>query len=372
MSGIFQGVRIIDITKVFSGPFASRMFADYGAEVLKIEHEKRPDDARSYPPLINGWSGYYEILNRNKKGLSLNLSESSDLQKFNNLCKTADVLIENLTPSTKHKLKIDYQTLYKINPRLIYASLSGKGQQNNSKYYDIIAQAESGILSLSGTKKTPMKIGPAVVDAFSGMTLAFAVASALFYRLKTGQGQYIDVSMKAAAMNLLENNLVEYSVTKKNPRRTGNLDSAIGPFGLYKTKDSYIVLAAGNDSLWQHLATFIRKYAAFDESYFKTNSLRIRNKLLLKKVLENTFSQFETTTLLQELNAIGIPCSPVNTMSDVASDSNNYTNKTILKQKMVNGKQIVVPGTSIYFSASPDFKINSAPTIGQNNKEYGV
>src|SRR5436190_764977 len=150
MATLFEGIRILDLTKVFSGPFATRQFADYGAEVIKIENTEHPDDSRQFPPLKNGWSGYFEILNRNKKGIGLNLKDEKDRKKFYKLCETSDIIVENLTPQTKYNLKIDYEKIKKINPTIIYASLSGINQKSNRKYYDVIAQAESGLMSLSG------------------------------------------------------------------------------------------------------------------------------------------------------------------------------------------------------------------------------
>jgi CoA:oxalate CoA-transferase len=166
MAPIFKGIRILDLTKVFSGPFATRQFADFGAEVIKIENRDTPDDSRGFPPLKGNWSGYFEILNRNKKGISLNLKQTQDLQKFYKLCESADCIVENLTPRTKYNLKIDYEIIKQINPKIIYASLSGLGQNSNRKYYDVIAQAESGLMSLTGAEKIPMKIGLQLLTHF--------------------------------------------------------------------------------------------------------------------------------------------------------------------------------------------------------------
>src|SRR5438034_1235347 len=297
MQNIFSGVRIIDITKVFSGPFATRMLADYGAEVIKIESEANYDDSRNYPPYKDNWSGYYEILNRNKYGISLSLKYDDDLKKLYRLIKEADVFVENLTPSTKYKLKVDYAVLKAINPKIIYASLSGIGQDSNKRYYDVIAQAQSGLMSLSGYQSGPMKIGPSVVDAFSGMTLAFGIASALFYREKTGKGQYLDVSMLSSAMYLLESNLIEYSIVKKNPIRAGNHDNAISPFGAYKAKDAFIVIAAGNENIWKVFADFLKKHISFDETLFSSNLLRLKNNNVLTEIIEKVLAKYNVSEI---------------------------------------------------------------------------
>jgi len=372
MGSIFQGIKIIEVAKVFSGPFATRMFADYGAEVIKIEHETNADDTRYFEPLKNNWSGYYEMLNRNKKGVSLNLKDEHDLQKLYTLIKDADVFVENLTPSTKYKLKIDYETLKVFNPRLIYASLSGVGQDEDRRYYDIIAQAQSGLLSLSGTAAKPMKIAPAIVDPFAGMTLAFGIASALFYREKAGKGQYIDVSMLSSAMNLLENNVVEYSVARKNPLRPGNQDNAIAPFGVYRAKDAYIVVAAGNEKLWNILATFLKGHSRFDESLFASNTLRLKHKEQLTESIEKVFARYTADDLEQELSGRGLPCSRVYEMSDVATSEENFKRGALLHFAHSKLGDIIIPGKSINFSAEEALPFKEAPAIGKDNDGYGV
>lgn len=369
---IFEGIKIIEVAKVFSGPFATRMFADYGAEVIKVEHETNIDDTRHFQPLKNNWSGYYEMLNRNKKGVSLNLKNEKDLKKFYTLIKDADVFVENLTPSTKYKLKINYEILKKISPRLIYASLSGVGQDVDRKYYDVTAQAQSGLLALSGEPEKPMKISPAIVDPFAGMTLAFGIASALFFREKTEKGQYVDVSMLASAMNLLENNLVEYSVTKENPVQPGNQDNAISPFGVYKTKDSYIVVAAGNEKLWKILSQFLKKYVSFDENLFLSSTIRLKNKYILTGIIEKAFSNFTAKRLERDLSLLGIPCSRVYEMSDVYAEEENYKRKALIKITHSKLGNIVIPGKSINFSESDDMPVAEAPSIGKDNKKYGI
>lgn len=372
MKNIFSGVRVLDLTKVFSGPFATRMLADYGAQVIKIESEKNYDDSRNYPPIKNGWSGYFEILNRNKKGVSLDLSQSRDLKLFYKIVEQADVFVENLTPSTKYKLKIDYEKLKQLNPKIIYASLSGLGQESNKKYYDVIAQAQSGLMSLSGSPGEPMKIGPSVVDAFSGMTLAFGISSALFYRSQTGKGQYLDVSMLSCAMNLLESNLIEYSLTKKNPVRSGNQDNAISPFGVYQARDGYIVVAAGNESIWKSFCGFLRSNLEFNTALFSSNILRLKNNQKLTEIIEKTFADYSIERLEEKLNNLGIPSSKVNEMSDVYNNTEIFKNQTLIHFQNNQLGDCVIPGKSINFSEVSGVKITPAPGIGENDNDYGL
>ena len=180
---IFKNIKILDLSRVLSGPLATRHFAQQGAEVIKAE-PPQGDDTRQFPPLVKGWSGYFEIFNHNKKSLVLNLKLPVDLEKFYELCKDADVIVENFSPAIKCKLKIDYPTIKKINRKIIYASLCGISNNNDCKYYDIIAQAESGLISINQTNSKT-----SIVDSFAGMKLAFAIAGALYNRERTNEGE---------------------------------------------------------------------------------------------------------------------------------------------------------------------------------------
>ncbi len=373
MSHIFKGLRILDFTKVFSAPFATRMFADYGAEVIKIENKSAPDEARFFPPLKGEWSGYFEILNRNKKAITLDLTNPHDLEILYELVKQSDVFVENLAPQTKYKLRINYEILQKINPSLIYASLSGLGENSTKKYYDILAQAESGLMSLTGTKEQAMKIGPSVVDAFSGMTLAFAISSALFSREKTGFGQAIAVSMKGSAMNLLESNLIEYSLTKKNPERTGNKDNLIAPFGVYNAHNTQIVVAIGNESLWNKFIEIATQYGVdFEKELFISNENRLKNTEQLTLFVESVLQKLPKNRVVDVLTEQGIPASYVYSMADVFDEKDNYDREFLKKINNPDVGEFVVPGKSITFSSDKNIEYTPAPRVGQHNNEYGI
>lgn len=369
---LFEGLRILDLTKVLSGPLATRYFADYGAQVIKIEQVNAADPGRNFPPLVQGWSGYFEVFNRNKKGITLDLTNERDRQSFFELVKTADVIVENLTPSVKKKLQISYQDLVQVKPDIIYASLAGIDQDTNRKYFDLIAQAESGLLSLSGTPDQPGKIGPAVVDAFAGTTLAFGIAGALFHRQRTGVGQEVSVSMLGCAMNLLEQNLIEYSVTKKNPVRPGNHDTAIAPFGVFQTKDAFIALAIGSDSLWLEFVQLFTQESALSASHFATNAGRLTHLTELVTTIERLFSQFDVAELLALLRAHNIPAAMINEMSDVATDEWFRRSKALVDFTHRKAGVILVPGEAVHFASHPMRPLSAAPAQGEDNEEFGI
>lgn len=357
---LFSGVKVIDLTRVFSGPFATRHFSDFGAEVIKIE-PITGDDSRFFPPLVNSWSGYFELLNRNKKSLFLDLKKTSDLKKLYTLCKEADVFVENFSPGVKKRLGIEYETIRQLNQQIIYASVCGVSENVDKKYYDVIAQAESGLISLNGIDQD-MKISTSIVDAFSGMKLAFAISAALFDRERTQKGQKVTVSMKGSAFDLLEQNLIEVSVTHKNPEKVGNMDNAIAPFGLFKAKDGPIVLAIGNDVLWSKFTSFIKSQnVKYDDSLFLTNDQRIENIDQLKTIIEQAFSNFSKAEIVDTLNLLNIPCGEVKTMSGVLSDEENFKEGLLESYDIPDVGKVVVPTSGIFFSLHPHVNYIQAP-----------
>lgn len=359
---IFSGIKIVDLSRVFSGPFATRHFADFGANVIKIE-PPNGDDSRNFPPKIGKWSGYFELLNRNKSSLFLDLKKDHDYKYFVNICKDADVLVENYTPGVTRKLGIDYKTINKINKRIIYATISGISSQVNRKYYDVIAQAECGLISLNGSNED-MKIATSVVDAFSGMKMAYAISSALYFRELNGKGQKIEVSMKGSGFDLLEQNLISTSVTNINPTKVGNMDNAIAPFGIFKTKDGSVVLAVGNEEMWEKLSSFLSKeLLEFDGNLYSDNSSRLKNLTRLRVDIETVFSKLKKTEVITLLNKMKIPCGQVKTMKEILMDKENFKYQLLKKYSSKDVGAVTVPTGGINFSLVNQVKFSSLRSI---------
>jgi CoA:oxalate CoA-transferase len=359
---IFAGVKILDLTRVFSGPFATRHFAELGAEVIKVE-PLHGDDSRNFPPKIGDWSGYFEILNHNKQSMVLDLRKDEDLHQLYDLCASCDVLVENFSANVTRKLRIDYETVRALHPQLIYASICGVHTSVERKYYDLIAQAESGIMSLNGTD-TDMKNATSIVDAFTGMKMAYAISTALFNRLNTQVGCHVIVSMKGAAFDLLEQNLITSSVTAKNPEKTGNMDNAIAPFGVFKTKDANIVLAIGNNTLWHIFEEFIQAHAvSFPSHLFTSNIQRLQHLEELTVCIEGVFTQYIATQIVEKLSQLGIPCAKVNTMLDVLADKENYEQNLLQVIQHSQVGNIVVPTGGIFFSNAEPVSYKESPQL---------
>jgi CoA:oxalate CoA-transferase len=367
---IFKNIKILDLTRVLSGPLATRHFAQQGAEVIKVE-PPAGDDTRQFPPLVNGWSGYFETLNHNKKSIVLNLKLSSDLEVFYKLCRDVDVIVENFSPIVKYKLKIGYPEIRKINPKIIYASLCGISKDSNCKYYDIIAQAESGLISINQTNSKT-----AIVDSFAGMKLAFAIASALYNREKTNEGECIIVSMLGAAFDMLEQNLIESSVSGLNnientSKNTYSLDTAICPFGVFYTKTEDIAIGIGNENLWKTFCEYMKQLdSEFDLANFNSNQLRLDNIELIYSTIQNVFDNHLAQKINENLNELGIPSGIVSSMKEILSNDKHFEHKLLQRIKIEGVGFVVVPTGGILFENNPDTKYTSAPKLNQNRYEF--
>ena len=255
MKKALEGIKVVDLTSALSGPFCTMMLADFGADVLKIE-PLHGDQCRTWGPIDekSGESGFYCYVNRNKKGATLNLKSEKGKQMFYDLVKDADILVENYRGGVTKKLGIDYETVKKINPSIIYASCSGFGQYGPLTHracYDVVAQAMGGMVNLTGFKDTdPVKVGPSVADHVSGIYLTVGVLAALHHRDVTGEGQQVDVSMFDTIFSLLENALVNYTMAGEISQRNGNVDPSIAPFDIFPCKDGFTALGVGNDRLF--------------------------------------------------------------------------------------------------------------------------
>lgn len=368
MNHLFSGLKIIDCTRVFSGPFSTRYFADYWAEVIKIETLDNYDESRKFWPMVEDSSAYFEMLNRGKKSISLDLKNEKQRTIFYQLIKEADVFVENFSPNIKTKLQIDYQTLSHINSKLIYASLNGYGEENNKKAYDVIIQAESGLASLNG-ENYPMKNATSIIDTLSGMSLSLAISSLLYKREKTGFWDCVNVSMMACAMQLLEQNLTETSISKQNPDFVWNQDSAIFPFWFFHTQDGEISLAIGNDILWEK---FCEVFLPNCIGKYSWNMQRLEHKTLLTSMIETAFQQYNGDEISNKLDEVWIPKSKIRLMKDILADSELYQNNAIKKHIHPVLWECVFPYEFTKYKSYQINEIKNAPSIWEHNKDFNI
>jgi len=359
MENLFTWIKVLDCTRVFSGPFATRYFADYGAEVLKIETEESFDEARSFSPIMWKESWYFEVVNRGKKSLNLNLKDEKDLHIFYKLIKETDIFVENFSPNVKYRLKIDYKTLSKINPQLIYGSLNWYWEGVDKKSYDAIIQAESGFSSMNGSHY-PMKNSTSVIDSFSWLSLALGITSLLYKREKTWQGDFVNIPMIASGIQLLEQNLTETSLSWKDPYLVWNWDNAIFPFWFFKTKDWSISIAIWNDSLWE---TFVKNIAPVLANKYRSNQKRLDNKVYLQQIIEDKFHHYFTEDLSEKLDTLGVPNSAIKTMNEILDTQEYYDKKYIVKCRNAQWKSYCVPYEFIKYDWYDIEKIRPAPEL---------
>lgn len=366
-----EGIRVVDLTQAYSGPFCTMHLADHGAEVIKIERPGLGDQSRTWGPIRNGYSAYYAFLNRNKKGLSLDLRSEKGKEVFKRLVSTADVVCENFRVGTMEKLGLGYEELKAINPRLIYASISGFGLNGplaKLPAYDIVAQAMSGIMSITGFPDSPpTKVGPSVGDNYTGTYMALGIVMALYHREKTGKGQRLDVAMLDTLFSILENAVVEYTVAGITPTRKGNADPGIAPFDSFQAKDGEVVFGVGTDAMWRKLCEIMGRPELADDPRYATNDDRCKNYLPdLKETIES-FTRTKSKEELRELmEAVGIPFGFILSVPEVAEHPQIQARNMLVEVEDPGLGRIRIPGVPIKLHETPGVVERPAPLLGQD------
>lgn len=376
MTKALSGLKVLDLTHAYNGPFCTTLLADNGAEVIKIE-PPQGDQCRTWGPLDekSGESGFFAFLNRNKKGVTLNLKEEKAREIFYKLVKEADVLVENFRPGVSKKLKVDYDTIKEINPAIIYASGSGFGQYGplkNRPCYDIVAQSMGGMVNLTGFEDSvPTKVGPSVADNVTGIYLCVGVLMALYNKEKTGLGQQVDVSMMDTIFSLLENAIVIQTMKNITPQRQGNIDPSIAPFDIYETNDGYVAIGVGNDRLFKIFCELLGREDLLENPLYTTNELRSQNyRPELQKIIQDWCkdkSKFDIEKMCEEM---GIPCGPVLDMKEAIEHPHIQAREMMVRQNHPAIGEMYFQGCPIKLSRTPGSVDTPAPMLGQHNEEF--
>ena len=334
------------------------------------------DQCRSWGPIDekSGESGFYAFLNRNKKGVTLNLKNEKAREIFYDLVKDADVVVENFRVGVSKKLKVDYETLKKINPSIIYASGSGFGQYgplSNRPCYDIVAQSMGGMVNMTGFPDSPpTKVGPSIADNVTGIYLCVGVLMALFNRERTGQGQQVDVAMADTIFSLLENGIVTTTMDGVIPQRQGNIDPSIAPFDIYEAKDGYIAIGVGNDRLFKTFCETIGREDLLDDPRYETNDLRCKN---YKDGLQQVISEWAAAKGKKEIEDLfdkaGIPCGPVLDMQEAIDHPHFQAREMMVHMDHPTIGEMYFQGCPIKLTETPGSVDTPAPLLGQHNKE---
>ncbi len=370
-----EGVRVLDLSRVLAGPYATMMLADLGADVLKVEHPERGDDTRHWgPPFAGGESAYFLSVNRNKRSVGVDLKDPEGLEKVKKLATSADVLIENMRRGALEKLGLGYEGLKEVNPGLVYCSITGfgPGEDEERPGYDFLVQARGGIMEITGFPDgEPTKVGVAIADMVCGLQAAMAVLAALHRRGATGEGVRIEVPLFESQLSWLANRAQEYLVSGEDTGRMGNAHPSIVPYQTFDASDKKIALAVGNDAQFGNLCKALGQEELATDERFARNPDRVANRKVLVAILQEKFSTKTADEWVEEVRGAGVPIGPVNTLADVFADG-HVLSSDILQDvehpaagmlKML-ASPILVNGERLQIRRPP-------PTLGQHTDEAG-
>ncbi len=373
-----SGIRVIGLEQYMSGPYCTMLLADAGAEVIKIERPGTGDPRRAIPPFVEKdgvrKAGGYLSYNRNKKSLALNLRREAGQDILRKLVELADVVVENLRPGATTKMGLEYDKLRELNPRLIYAAISGFGRlpgyqsdYSQRPAFDIVAEAMSGVMDLIGFEdRPPTYTLYGMADVYSGMIAAFGIMQALFMRERTGRGQMVDVSMLDNMLALNERMVTLYSVTGQEPKR-GRLEH-LWPRGAFQCRDGYVALNVPDDIVWQRLAGAVGRPDLAEDPHSTDGTSRAANAAFLQPIIEAWMADKTRVEVVDALNAAGVPTGPIYTARDVFSDDHFRRRKMLVEIDDPEVGPSTFARTTPHLSAAPEIPTGAAPNLGQHTR----
>ena len=374
-----ENLTVLDLTRVLAGPFCTMMLADMGANVIKIEVPTGGDDTRTYPPFreknLNGQreSLYFANINRNKKGVTLNLKAPEGKAIFKELVKKADIVVENYRPGVMDKLGLGYDVLKEINPRLIYAAVSGFGYYGPYHLrpgYDILAQAMGGMMAITGPRGgEPTRAGSALGDMLGGLHVTIGILAAVNARTITGKGQRVDVSLMDSMIAATENTALKYLESGQIPPRMGNRYAAVSPYDAFKVKDGVIIIAAGNQKLYEKLCTeVLHRPDMITDPRFVDMTGRLENQDAIQEVIEDTLKDYTMEEATQLVLSKGIPAGPILNIKQILEDPHVKEREMFVEMDHPTLGRITVNGCAIKLMDTKPSVRTPAPQLGQDNK----
>ncbi len=368
--GALDGIRVLDLTQVMSGPYCAMLLADLGADVIKIERPSGGDDSRRMgPPYYNGESAAFMAVNRNKLGVALDLRAPAGKDVLWRLIETADVLVENFRPGTMNRLGFGYGAVHERNPRLVYCSISGYGQTGPYRErggFDLVAQAVSGVLSVTGSPEEPAKVGVPISDLNAGLYASHAILAALLARVRTGEGQHIETSLLEAALAYMIWESNEYWATGEPPQRLGTAHRLSAPYQVFATADGWIAIGAANQRNWERLAAAIERVDLLADPRFASNSERMAHREALVETLAQTFRTRPTAEWAERLERAGVASGPVLTLDQVYRDPQVQAREMELTVEHPVAGPVHAIGMPVKYSATPGSVQRPAPLLGQH------
>jgi crotonobetainyl-CoA:carnitine CoA-transferase CaiB-like acyl-CoA transferase len=380
MAGSLEGLRVLDLTRVLAGPWATQTLADLGAEVIKIERPNSGDDTRAAgPPFLKDRHGndttdsaYYLSANRGKQSVAINIASAEGQELVRKLAASADVFIENYLVGKLASYGLDYERLRAINPRLVYCSITGFGQTGRYRDrpgYDFIFQAMGGMMSITGEPDgTPQKVGVAFSDLMTGMYATVAILAALRHRDATGRGQYIDLALLDVQVAALANMNMNYLISGRVPKRMGNAHANLVPYQVFACIDGHVVVAVGSDGLFRSLCKGLGVPDLADDSRFNTNPGRVRNRAALIEILDNIFANRPVAELTAQLHAEGVPAGPINDLAQVFADPHVKDREMVVNVEHPVAGMTPLVASPIRLSETPVKYNVPPPVLGQHTE----
>ncbi len=370
--GALSGIKIIDLTRVLSGPFCTMLLADMGAEVIKIEPPKG-DNVRNQGDMVDGYSSYFAQFNRNKKSVILDLYVESEKDILKSLLSDADVIVENFKAGVFDKMGFDYDTLKSINPKLISASVNGfgsKGEMSDRPAFDFIAQALSGFMSLNGTEESgPMRAAMPISDLVAGLYCAFGIVCALQSRNKTGKGQKVEASLTSGLISMMAYLSSESFVTGKAPNKSGNNHPILAPYGIFKTSDGEIAVAPASDKFCNIFLECIDLISLLENELYKNNSNRMKNRDSLNEIVNERMISETSDYWIKKLNKAGCPAAKIVSLPEALNSQLIQDNEMVISSNGPEGRQIKMTGFPVKLSDTPSQLYRSPPLLGEHTNE---
>ena len=376
--GALSDIKVLDLTRVLSGPYAAMWLGDLGADVIKIEMPVKGDDARFTPIHVNGHSTFFAAMNRNKRSITLNLKEEEGKKIFREMVKQADVVMSNYRPGVMERLGLGYEDLCKINDQIIFATVSGFGQKGpyaQRAAYDIVAQGMGGIMSLNGIEGgEPTRVGASISDITAGMNTVIGILAALHARTLTGKGQSIDIALVDSVLALTPSENMRYFISEKLVPRMGNRYVGNSPYGAFRAKDTSFIIACGSDKLFAKFCTDVLKRPELaEDERLRIMTNRSDNHPLVKQIVEEWASQYTAEEAVQQILAAGVPAGPIFNMDDICHDEHIVGEREMLvKMEQPGLGEITVTNNPVKLSDTKTQIRRPAPLLGQHNEEvYG-
>ncbi|WP_417783951.1 CaiB/BaiF CoA transferase family protein [Terasakiella pusilla] len=371
--GPLEGIRVLDFTRVLSGPYATMILADMGAEIIKIESVEKGDDTRNFPPFVNDMSHYFIALNRNKKSISLNLKTPEGVKIAKDLAAQCDIVIENFRPGVMDKLGLGYDVLKEGNDKLVYCAISGfgaTGPMRDNPSFDIVAQALSGIMSVNREPdQTPTKLGIPLGDMAGGIFGVFGILGTLHEATRTGQGRKLDISMLDSLLGMLGYLSQIYFVTGETPKPFGTRHPNLVPYGAFETSDGHIIVACLTENFWFNLARAIEREDLIDDPRYSEYLARIENRATLEQIVADAMKKRSTQEWEARLDEFDVPFAPILSVQEALEHPNTQAREMVRTVEHPEIGTLKVVSSPIKFEGENIAPMTAPPTLGENTND---